>query len=301
MASSASGGGSFELVSGPDLGGGFLHQLTVERFSGVNRFVFHAQDGGPDANGPPKGTPAPFGWRLSGTMCPIGGRTCWHREFTLPVEESLRVRTAYNRTRFVMEAMLGHEYGGVPLPLEAAVEELIDRLNAVEGLPWYVGGSAGLWLRGAPLAPHDVDLGTTPEAVARVAEALKDYAIEPAAPTEWGGRPMLAARAFVGTVRNGVRVEWGVPTGPDVWEREGEWTVLGHREPPGRLDWHGRSVPVVPPEWSLVRWAEVGRTAHLEVAIAWLRDHGVDRPRLERVVRGSALDPAAQRELLGRF
>jgi hypothetical protein len=298
---SAPGGAGFELVSGPDLGGGFLHQLTVERFSGTNRFVYHAQDGGQDANGPPKGTPAPFGWRRSPTMCPVGGRTCWHREFTLPVEESIRVRTAYNRTRFVMDAMLDQEYSGVPVPLDAAFEELVDRLNAVEGLPWYVGGSAGLWLRGAPVAPHDADLGTTPASVGAVAEALRDYVTEPAAPTEWAGRPMLAARAFVGTVRNGLRVEWGVPTEPGAWERAGEWTILGHRESPERVEWHGRSVPVVRAERSVVRWAEVGRPDRLDAGVDWLRHRGVDRPFLERAVADSALPPAARAELLGRF
>jgi hypothetical protein len=297
----ASGGAGFELVSGPDLGGGFLHQLTVERFSGGNRFVYHAQDGGPDANGPPKGNPAPFGWARAKEMCPIGGRLCWHREFTLPVEESLRVKTAYNRTRFVMEAMLGHEYGGVPVPLEAAFEELSDRLNAVEGLPWYVGGSAGLWLRGAPILPHDADLGTTPEGVGRIAETLRDYVTEAAAPTEWADRPMLAARAFVGTVRNGLRVEWGVPTAPSEWGRPGEWTILGRNEAPDRVEWHGRTVPVVRPERSVVRWAEVGREERLAAGVAWLRDHGVDRSFLGQVVSDSSLSADAGRALLARF
>ncbi|HXQ94781.1 MAG TPA: hypothetical protein VN864_06425 [Thermoplasmata archaeon] len=301
MPPAASGGGSFELVSGPDLGGGFLHQLTVERFSGVNRFVYHAQDGGADANGPPKGNPEPFGWRLSGTMCPIGGRTCWHREFTLPIEESLRVRTAYNRTRFVMDAMLGHEYGGVPRPFEAAIEELVDRLGAVEGLPWYVGGSAGLWLRGAPVVPHDIDLGTTPEAVARIGEALKDFVTEPAAPTEWGGRPMLAARAFVGTVRNGVLVEWGVPAGPGEWGRENEWTAVGHRDRPDPVEWRSRSVPVLRPEWTLVRWAETGRTDQLAIGVAWLRQYGVDRGILDRALEASTLRLEARRDLARRI
>jgi hypothetical protein len=298
---SSSGGGGFELVSGPDLGGGFLHQLTVERFSGVHRFLYHAQDGGQDANGPPKGTPEPFGWERATGMCPVGGRTCWHREFTLPIEESLRVKTAYNRTRFVMEAMLGHEYGGVPVPLDAALEDLADRLNAVEGLPWYVGGSAGLWLRGAPVTPHDADLGTTPAAVGTIAEALRDYVTEPAAPTEWAGRPMLAGRAFVGTVRNGLRVEWGVPTEPAAWGRRGEWTVLGHREAPERLEWHGRPIPVVRLERSVVRWAEVGRTDRLDAGVDWLRAHGVDRAFLAAAVGDSTLAPEARRALLARL
>jgi hypothetical protein len=302
MPSPASGGGSFELISGPDLGGGFLHQLTVERFSGVHRFVYHAQDGGQDANGPPKGSPEPFGWALSPTMCPIGGRLCWHREFTLPVEESLRVRTAYNRTRFVMEAMLGHEYGGVPVPVDAAVVELADRLNgAAEPIPWYVGGSLGFYLRGAPVTPKDGDLGTTPEAVSRIAEALRDFVTEAAAPTEWGGRPMLAARAFVGTVRNGLRVEWGVSTDPAASTRPGEWTMFPRGEKPESVEWHGKRIPVAPPEYALARWAATGRSERIDDVEKWLKARGVDRGLLDRAAEEYSVPEPARAALLARF
>jgi hypothetical protein len=295
-------GGSFELLSGPDLGGGFLHQLTVERFSGVNRFLYHAQDGGQDANGPPKGTPEPFGWALSPTMCPIGGRLCWHREFTLPIEETLRVRTAYNRTRFVMEAMIGHEYGGVPVPVDAAVVEFADRLNgSPEPIPWYVGGSLGLYLRGAPVTPRDGDLGTTPEAVGRIAEALRDFVTEPAAPTEWGGTPMLGARAFVGTVRNGLRVEWGVPTQPVAWLRPGEWTSFARGEKPELVEWHGKKIPVAPPEYAVVRWAAAGRTDRLAQIEPWLAERGVDQARLRLAAESSSLSDAERTALYARF
>ncbi|MCI4333984.1 MAG: hypothetical protein L3K01_09760 [Thermoplasmata archaeon] len=296
------GGTSFELLSGPDLGGGFLHQLTVERFSGVNQFVYHAQNGGQDANGPPKGSPAPFGWRLSPTMCPIGGRLCWHREFTLPVEESLKVRTAYNRTRFVMEAMLGHEYGAVPVPVDAAVVELADRLNgAAEPIPWYVGGSLGLYLRGAPLTPRDGDLGTTPAAVATIAEVLRDYVTDPAAPTEWAGVPMLAARAFVGTVRNGLRVEWGYPIDPSAATADPEWSLFARAEIPDTVDWHGKPIPVAPPEYTVVRWARAGRTERMDQVAGWLREHGVDSGLMRRISDRSGLPDHVRSELLARF
>jgi hypothetical protein len=299
---SASGGSGFELVSGPDLGGGFLHQLTVERFSGVNRFIYHAQDGGPDANGPPIGTPEPFGWRVSPSMCPIGGRQCWHREFTLPIEESLKVRTAYNRTRFVMEAMLGHQYRGVPTPVDAAVEELADRIHAApEPIPWYVGGSLGLYLRGAPVPPRDGDLGTTPEAVTRIAEALKDYVTEPAAPTEWGDASMLGARAFVGTVRNGLRVEWGFPLDAGANRGPTEWTVLAHGLAPDSILWHGRTLPVGRPEFTVVRWALEGRNDRLDSLGPWLKGSHVDGTRLRRLAEESGMDESLRAGLLARL
>lgn len=298
---SPSGGSGFELVSGPDLGGGFLHQLTVERFSGVNRFVYHAQDGGADANGPPVGTLEPFGWRVHPGMCPVGGTRCWQRGFTLPIEESLKVRTAYNRTRFVLEAMLSHEYRGVPVPVDAAVGELADRLTgATPSIPWYVGGSLGLYLRGAPVTPRDADLGTTPAAVGAIAEALRDYVTEAAAPTEWGGVPMLAARAFVGTVRNGMRVEWGYPTGPGTMG-VGEWTLFGTGARPELLDWRGKQVPAARPEHTIVRWAEAGKTERLDAVAGWIRDYGVDTTLLRTLSERSGLPERARAELLARF
>jgi hypothetical protein len=298
----ASGGAGFELVSGPDLGGGFLHQLTVERFSGVHRFIYHAQDGGPDANGPPIGTPEPFGWRVSPAMCPIGGRQCWHREFTLPIEDSLKVRTAYNRTRFVMEAMLGHQYRGVPTPIDAAVKELVERLAASAApIPWFVGGSLGLYLRGAPVTPGDGDLGTTPEAVSRIADALRDYVTEPAAPTDWGDAPMLAARAFVGTVRNGLRVEWGFPIDAAAARRSTEWTVLTHGGKPEWIEWHGLQIPVGRPEPTIVRWASEGRRERLDVLAPWWRASGIDPALLRQVAEESPLPQASRKALLAQF
>ncbi|MCI4325367.1 MAG: hypothetical protein L3K00_05770 [Thermoplasmata archaeon] len=298
----SSGGSGFELLSGPDLGGGYLHQLTVERFSGVNRFLYHAQDGGPDANGPPIGTLAPFGWQVSPSMCPIGGRQCWHRAFTLPIEESLKVRTAYNRTRFVMEAMLGHEYRGVPTPVDAAVVELDERLRAApEPIPWFVGGSLGLYLRGAPVTPRDGDLGTTPEAVSRIAEALKDYVTEPAAPTAWGETRMLAARAFVGTVRNGLRVEWGFPLDAVPDSTTSEWTALVHGSVPDQVEWKGRTLPVGRPEFTLVRWALAERHDRLATLAPWLPTAGIDRRLLRTLAEGSGLPEAARNALVARI
>jgi len=302
MPATAPGGASFELVSGPDLGGGFLHQLTVERLGPVQKFVFHAQDGGMDANGPPKGSPEPFGWRLFAGMCLIGGRRCWHREFAVPLSDALAVRNAYNRTRFVMEAMIAHEYGGVPVPLDAALETVADQLNAAEPrIPWYVGGSLSLRLQGAAVAPKSIHLGTTPEGVARIATALTEFATEPAAPTEWAGQPVLAARAFVGTLRAGARVGWAFPTDDAESHRLSEWTSLAQGVAPRTVEWHARAIPVAPVEATMVRWAERAGLSRVEALAPWLTQRPLDRALLERLVGESHLDRAGRSEFLARF
>src|SRR5579863_3734953 len=107
-----------EMLSGPDMGGGFLYQLTSNAEQEPARFVVHVQDGGPDAGGPPRGSPEPFGYFHPAKYCDFGGPRCWHREFDLPSTEVGRVRAAYNRTRFVMEAMLAQVYGGETVPVE---------------------------------------------------------------------------------------------------------------------------------------------------------------------------------------
>jgi hypothetical protein len=292
---------AFELVSGPDLGGGFLHQLTVERFSGVHQFVYHAQDGGPDANGPPVGPPGPFGYRVRATMCPIGGRVCWHREFTLPLTDSLRVRAAYNRTRFVMEAMLAQSYGGVVPPIAEAAKELADRLRTVEPVvPWYLTGLGALWARGAPVQPRSLELGTSPEAVARIAEAVKDYLTEPAGPTEWDGRPVLAARAFVGTLRAGVRVGWAVPLDDAAFARWSEETILARGLAPVRVEREGLPLSVAPLEATAVALAEARAEDDLAGTGPWMRTQSWDPGRLERFLAASTV-PEERRRSLRKF
>jgi len=227
-----------EMISGPDLGAGFLYQLTSERGDGPARFVFHAQDGGVDANGPPKGTPEPFGWSRSPGMCPIGGRACWHREFWLPESEALHVRTSYNRTRFVMEASLGQAYEGRPVPTEAALEELLRRAPpGGPGPAWSIVGATAIWLRGLGPPPGRIEIESSEAGVRRWAEGFEEYLIEPAAPTGWyGTERRFAARAFVGTMQVGARVEWSEPD-PAV--------APSGRSAPGTqwVDWKGHRVP----------------------------------------------------------
>lgn len=297
----ASEGAGFELVSGPDLGGGFLHQLTVERLTGVHQFVYHAQDGGPDANGPPIGPPEPFGYRVNPTMCPIGGRTCWHRAFTVPLTSSLAVRAAYNRTRFVFEAMLAQAYRGELPPLTDALAELDTRLGAADPpIAWYLKGGSALWARGAPVAPGSLDLGLRPEAVPRAADALREYVTEVPGPTDWDGRPVLAARAFVGTLKAGVRVGWSVPLEESAVHRRSEATLLLHGTAPERTLGGHPGVPVAPLEASVVALAVDQEDDLLARCEGWLREQPWDREAFERYLEGAAI-PEDRARFLRRF
>jgi hypothetical protein len=283
-------GAGFELVSGPDLGGGFLHQLSVERHPAVHQFVYHAQDGGPDANGPPIGSPEPFGYRVYPTMCPLGGRACWHRAFTLPLSDSLRVRAAYNRTRFVFEAMLAQAYRGELPTLPEALAEVAARFGAADpAIEWYLRGSSALWARGAPVSPPDLEVGLRPDAVPRAAEALREYVTEPAGPTEWNGRPVLSARAFVGTLRSGARVGWSVPLDDAAIRRPGEATLLLQVGTPRTTTGTRSGLPVSPLEATVVALAASGEDEVLARCEPWLLEQPWDREGFERYLQAAGL------------
>jgi hypothetical protein len=287
---------SVEMISGPDMGGGFLYQLTRDASRQPGRFVFHLQDGGADAGGPPPGNPQPFGYYHPTQSCDFGGPRCWHREFDLPSSELARVRAAYNRSRFVMQAMLAQAYGGEEVPVEAALRELLDRAGADPTPPeatWWVGGSASLWLRGLGPRPHDLDLGVTATGAAALAAQLEEYLIEPIGPTvEADGRSRLAARAFLGTHHQGIRVEWAVAddrSPPEFAERVARQAR--------RLSWEGRSVLVAPIELSAVRAAAKLDTLAWDEFLPKLAAARLDLAVLEQGLDGAAVAPGRASQL----
>ncbi|MCI4367618.1 MAG: hypothetical protein L3K08_07695, partial [Thermoplasmata archaeon] len=71
------------LISGPDLGAGFLFQLSSDFDSSGASFAFHAQDGGADAAGPPIGPPDFLDYTKPERACMFGGPRCWERRFYL--------------------------------------------------------------------------------------------------------------------------------------------------------------------------------------------------------------------------
>ncbi|HXY47661.1 MAG TPA: hypothetical protein VEK13_07195 [Thermoplasmata archaeon] len=290
------------MLSGPDLGGGYLHQLSIDRDGEATTFTFHAQDGGSDAGGPPKGPLDVFGYVHPPSPCMFGGPRCWHRRFLLPPSEAPRVRAAYNRGRFVLEAMISQVYSTAPVPVEPGLAEVVQRLAPVldsEGIEWYIGGSVAAWLEGARLEPHDLDLGTTRAGVDRIAALLSEYLIEPVGPTDWPGSGIVhAARAFVGTFRDGIRVEWSVPLEPREVRPFEEWSGRAGvaRVEPGTF--HGHHVRLTRPEYSLVRAAARGRTPVVAAIAESLQQHGVDRELLRALLDRTALPPSERERIV---
>jgi hypothetical protein len=292
-----------EMLSGPDLGAGFLHQLTSVRDGDRTTFTYHAQEGGQDANGPPKGPLDVLGFVHPESACQFGGPRCWHRRFLLPFAETPKVRQCYNRNRFVLQTMIDQAYSGTPPAIEAALAEVVERLSRahppVDG-EWYVGGSTAAWLLGAAIAPRDIDLGTTRSCVDRLGALLEEYLIEPVSTTD---RPpnviVRGARAFVGTFAAGARVEWCVPLEPG---REPPLAELSGGPRSARLltaSFRGRPLPVVRPEYALVRAVERKEEERVRALTALVRGLGPDRELLGVLLERSSLT-SSERDRLRR-
>ncbi|MCI4361289.1 MAG: hypothetical protein L3J91_06250, partial [Thermoplasmata archaeon] len=284
----------WEMLSGPDLGGGFLFQLTVERSGERARMIYHAQEGGIDASGPPRGSPVPFGFELTDTACAIGGRDCYHRVFDVGADGVPAARMAYNRLRFVTAPMLAQQYGGAEVPLRAALSELQRRFASVGLRDWFVAGPAAAWLQGAALQPLEIDLGVDRAGVASVAAALHELLIEPVGETVWREvGPVYGARAYVGTLVSGVRVRWGlrpdgaVPHGSDLAAGPGE---IATRTVP----FETATIRVSRSEHGLVRAAVARNREEANAIAAVLRGEGPDDALLVRLLAESGLPPPEQ-------
>jgi hypothetical protein len=291
-----------ELLSGPDLGGGFLFQLQAERVDGRALVTFHAQEGGLEAAVPAKGPLTDLGFEQYPGACGFGGRECFHRGFDVPVGELGRVRMTYNRTRFVVGPSLEQRYGALVPPVREALAEVAGRLHATfggGGSGWFVGGSAGALLQGLDVAPRDIDLGTDHAGVERIAEALAEFLIEPPSRTSWPPRrPVYAARAFVGTLVNGVRVQWAVPDGaagaPPPYT---EWARAAAEVPLETAQVGGHSVPVARLEFFVARQAARHDPARLRDAAQCLAALGPDERLVgELITQLPAADGRRMRE-----
>ncbi len=294
-----------EMLSGPDLGGGFLHQLSIDRLGEATTFTHHAQDGGDDAGGPPIGSLEPLGFVHPAAPCMFGGPRCWHRRYLLPFAGTGRVRAAYARHRFVLETMLRQLYAGAPVPFESGFRELVGRIAGPlrsEGIPWYIGGSAGVTLAGGGGTPNDIDLGTSRAGVDRLGTLLAEYLVEPVAPTDWppGERLVVGARAFVGSPRDGLRVEWSVPLEERTDLRWPEFSGVPGAARTACVNFEGTEIEVSRPEYAMVRAQERHRPAALDAALrAAVRLGGSDRELLEVLLAQSALS-AGDRAALRR-
>jgi len=290
-----------ELLSGPDLGGGFLHQLSIDREGEATSITYHAQDGGTDANGPPKGPLEVFGFVHPPSPCMFGGPRCWHRRFLMGFSDIGRARQAYNRNRFVLQTMIDQAYDHAPVGVSVALHELVRRVAgplAQDHLDWYVGGSTAAWLLGARVEPRDIDLGTSRAGVDRIAARLAEYLIEPIAPTDWPGVGIVrGARAFVGTFQEGARVEWSVPIEPRTPSAFEEWSG---KVGPVRLlsvSVEEHPVRVTRPEYALVRAHEKRRSSDVAAVLEVVQRLGPDGELLDALLARSALPPSRRQEL----
>jgi hypothetical protein len=292
------------MLSGPDLGGGYLHQLTIDRDGERTTFTYHAQDGGQDAGGPAKGPLDALGSAHPEVACQFGGPRCWHRRFLLGFADIPRVRLAYNRYRFVLETMLNQAYAGAPVGADSALEELVRRIAPVlagEGVEWYIGGSMAARLLGAGVSPADIDLGTTRVGVDRIAGLIPEYLTEPVGPTDWPPAGIVhGARAFVGTFREGARVEWGTPIDRPDPSSSPEWSGLRGEARTLEAIFRGTKLRVTRPEYALVRAAEKGREESLAVLVELVRKVGPDLELLGGLVNRSHLDPGRRDGLIQR-
>ncbi|MGP8076311.1 MAG: hypothetical protein ACLP8Y_06230 [Thermoplasmata archaeon] len=292
-----------ELLSGPDLGAGYLHQLSIDRDEERTTFTYHAQEGGADANGPPKGPLDVLGFVHPPMACMFGGPRCWHRRFLLPFSETSRVRHAYNRSRFVLQAMLDQEYDAVPAAVVVALKEVVERVSAPlarDRVDWYVGGSTAAWLLGASVAPGDIDLATTREGVDRVASLLSEYLIEPLATTDWPSAGIVrGARAFVGTFQEGARVEWGIPLEHRSPVPFDEWTAGARGVRLITAEFHGQPIRVTRPEYALVRAYASHRASVAEAIAVVVRRLKPDGELLDALLERSSL-PGAERKAIRR-
>lgn len=290
------------MLSGPDLGAGYLHQLSIDR-ENETWFTYHAQEGGLDANGPPKGPLAPIGFVHPTTACQFGGTRCWHRRFSLPAMDSARVRATYNRHRFVLQTTLDQLFADVPFPIETALEEMLERIErplAADGIPFYFRSAAGAWLQEVPGRPHEIELGTTEHGVARIGELLKDYLIEPVAPTDWPGvARLVGGRAFVGSLNSGMRVAWAVPYSEEpestlAGADDGAWTQLAPLEV---VKWSGHAVSASRLEFALVRTAKRQEWERLTRLAEQLKVKGPNRELLERLITHTNLGELARNRI----
>jgi hypothetical protein len=291
-----------EMLSGPDLGGGYLHQLTIDRTGEATTFTYHAQEGGQDAGGPPIGPLDRLAFAHPADACQFGGPRCWHRRFLLPFAETAKVRLAYNRLRFVLETMLNQAHGDAAVGIDPALAELVRRIAPAlraEGVEWFIGGSTAARLLGAPLQPNDIDVGTTRAGVDRIAQLIPEYLIEPLGPTDWPAHGIVrGARAFVGTFREGARVEWAVPIEPSPPTHADEWGGAPSEVKTLEVSVAGTPVRVSRPEYSLVRSAEKGADERVQLATELVRALGPDLDLLRRLLDHSSLDAARRGALL---
>ncbi len=287
-----------QLLSGPDLGGGFLFQLTRERAPLPPGFTFHLQEAGLDAAHPPAASPRLLGFEHPAEPCMYGGRDCWHLPLPLSEGELLPVRVAYNRTRFVLDPMLAQAAHLRPAPIAEGLRELLERIGGPMGdshVAWQIGGSAGAWLRGARIDPADLDLSVEERGFPLLAEALSEYLVVPPHPIGPAPDAPRRAAAFVGTLQAGIRVEWGSvdPAAGAI----SEWEGPGWAERRERIPWEGHEVWLAPVEFEAIRLGHRGGGPRWEAVLELAARRPFDGALIEAILGAEPLPPLLAEEL----
>jgi hypothetical protein len=126
-----------------------------------------------------------------------------------------------------------------PVPWEQALHAYLDDIAGTP-ITWWLGGSAALAVRGAPIVPRDFDLIVDDASAERLGQRLLQYLIEPVLPVHgwfcnWWGRAFLHAR-----------FEWvgGVDTRADQPEISDFGPAAAQRLE--TVSWHGHAIRVPP-------------------------------------------------------
>ncbi len=137
--------------------------------------------------------------RFDSTMAALAWQRAdagWGRQLACQVAEAEPGLSNLNR---FMLPLLRQAAGLEPVPWQDALDEVCRRFAAAGGVGWFLGGSAALAVRGAPVGPHDLDLIVAGEDAVRVGDVLADGILEPVCTGEWPlsiwwGRAFLHAR-----------------------------------------------------------------------------------------------------------
>lgn len=107
---------------------------------------------------------------------------------------------AFVRYERSLEAMLQQAAHEIPVPWEAALEGLLQRIRPL-ATDWWVTGSLAYALRGLPIEPGDLDFVIEGDGAWQWNEALVEFLIEPTYETSWFCK--YWGRAF-----HHARIEW---------------------------------------------------------------------------------------------
>jgi hypothetical protein len=290
-----------QLLSGPDLGGGFLFQLTRDRSPLPLGYTFHLQEAGSDAANPPGGSPQSLGYAHPPATCMYGGPLCWEKHFAVGEEAATPVRLAYNRTRFVIGPLLAQASGTAPAAVGAGLRELLTRIvGALEetGVRWQITGSTAAWARGVPIEPFEINLQVERAGVRQIAELLGDYLVEPNHPTRTADRPPSEqGAAFVGTFREGIRVVWASLATDSEGRGPPAESGPGWIERRQYIEWEEFRLPVSPIEFELLHHAETARSEGLDPLLEYVTRNGFDGDLWDQALRGAPIADEVLRKI----